>query len=105
MADQNHGIQMHHWASVAESLSMTATLDALPPTREHVAERQWLASRPMEQTTMKKRDVDWVIEFIDNSIRINPVVKQALINRLDKPLTRDEIDRARHQLQEFANEA
>jgi hypothetical protein len=56
-------------------------------------------------TTMKKRDVDWVIEFIDSSDRVHPVVKRALVNRLAAPLKRDEIDRARHQLQDFAREA
>lgn len=52
----------------------------------------------MDSLTAKKRDVDWVIEFIKESTRIDPVVKKALTNRLIPRLTRDEIDTARYQM-------
>jgi hypothetical protein len=46
----------------------------------------------------KMRDVDWVIEYTARCERINPVVKQVLLNRLIVPMSREEIDRARYQL-------
>jgi len=40
------------------------------------------------------RDIDRLIEFIQECDRIPPVHKRVLINRIESPPTREELDRA-----------
>lgn len=44
------------------------------------------------------RDVDRIIEYVRSVDYIPPVLKQVLVNRIDPPPTRDELDRAHEQV-------
>lgn len=44
------------------------------------------------------RDVDTIIEFIKNQNYIPPVHRQVMIDRLENPPDREELDRAKNKL-------
>lgn len=44
------------------------------------------------------RDIDWIIQAIEQDGRIPPVHKRVLINRIEPVPTRDELDRARAEV-------